>query len=488
MTQVSISHTVSTDSSKTLNPSKTLIPLMWFLFLANCGYLLMYAPNLPIWQLGKWIEINGLSIIIWMIVSFFSAIIQTYSSNYLKGFKHQNRFTYISFGFTLSVMAFVIANHVFLLLGFWFLMGMTMSLLIGIHSEWKEAKHAASFARKNYIASTFFLALGVILLAIQSGEWNINGILSQLNELSIGTTTIAALCILIAALIQSAIFPFHTWLMSAMTSPTPASALMHAGFVNAAGILLTLFSPLWFETQLLSLIFVIGCLTAIIAQFTKLLQVNVKQKLACSTSAQMSFMVMQCGLGFFSAAITHLILHGFYKAYLFLSSGEEIENSIPKQPDAIVWKPLQTLLIVTSSILGGILFAFLTGKGMTLDTGVLLVFIVVITIGQVVYNILNQSSLSIAKQLIVGPLVIILGIAAYAFMFNGVTTLISDMPMINTAVPLEPIHLIFGLFFLIAFYVMLSGIYRKNAWIYVKLLNNSQPYSKTILSFKDKQN
>jgi NAD(P)H-quinone oxidoreductase subunit 5 len=488
MMQASNLDSSSKTSSSAFTVSKILIPLWWLLFLAHIGYLIRFAPNLPVWQVGEWIEINGLSIVISTIVLFFSAVIQTYATNYLKGFKHSNRFMWVSFTFTFSVIAFVIANHVLLLLAFWFLMGFSMSLLIGIHNEWKEARHAASFARKNYFASSFFLALGVILLAIQSGEWNINGILSQLNELSTITTTFAALSILIAALIQSAIFPFQKWLLSAMTSPTPASALMHAGFVNSAGILLTIFSPLWYQSHMLWLIFVIGCVTAIIAQFTKLLQVNVKQKLACSTSAQMSFMVMQCGLGFFSAAITHLILHGFYKAYLFLSSGEEIENSIPKKPDPMVWKPLQILIIAVSSVLGGVLFAFLTGKGMTLDTGVFLVFIVVITVGQVGYNILNQSSLSIAKQLVVGPLVIILGIVTYAIMFNGVTALLSDMPMINAALPLEPIHFIFGVVFLLAFYVMLSGAYRKNVWLYVKLLNNSQPYSKAILAFKNKQN
>ena len=107
-----------------------------------------------------------------------------------------------------------------------------------------------------------------------------------------------------------------------MTSPTPASALMHAGFVNGSGILLTLFAALIFASNTMDLLFIIGGLTAVIAQFTKLLQVNVKQKLACSTIAQMGFMIMQCGLGYFNAAIAHLILHGFYKAYLFLSSGE----------------------------------------------------------------------------------------------------------------------------------------------------------------------
>jgi NAD(P)H-quinone oxidoreductase subunit 5 len=117
-----------------------------------------------------------------------------------------------------------------------------------------------------------------------------------------------------------AIYPFHRWLLSAMTSPTPASALMHAGFVNGSGILLALFSTVLFASNTLIILFIIGGLTAVIAQFTKLLQVNVKQKLACSTIAQMGFMIMQCGLGF-SMRVVHLLLHGFYKAYLFLSAG-----------------------------------------------------------------------------------------------------------------------------------------------------------------------
>ncbi len=485
MMQVFSNPSAPISSSNSYAPSKILIPLLWLLFLADCSYIFMYAPNLPVWQFGSWVEINGLSIIIWTVVAFFSAIIQKYSSNYLKGFKHQNRFSYISFGFTLSVMAFVIANNIFLLLIFWFLMGFTMSLLIGIEREWKEAKHAASLALKNYIASSLFLGLGVLLLATNTSEWNITGILSKLDSISTLIMFCAALCILLAALIQSAIFPFQTWLMSAMTSPTPASALMHAGFINAAGILLAMFSPLWFETSMLSIIFVIGCVTAIIAQFTKLLQVNVKQKLACSTSAQMSFMVMQCGLGFFSAAITHLILHGFYKAYLFLSSGGEIQNSVPKQPENVVWKPLQILFIVVLSILGGLFFAWLTGKGRSLDTGVFLMLIVTITVGQVVYNILNHSSLSKAKQLVVGPILIVIGIATYAFVFNGITVLMSDRILQNIALPLEPVHFIFAIVFLLAFYIMVSGKYRKSLWLYVKLLNHSQPNSKTIISFNN---
>ncbi|MCL4140223.1 UNVERIFIED_CONTAM: hypothetical protein GTU68_048275 [Idotea baltica] len=270
-----------------------------------------------------------------------------------------------------------------------------------------------------------------------------------------------------------------------MTSPTPASALMHAGFVNGAGILLAIFAPLLFKADMLLVIFIIGGVTAIVSQFTKLLQVNVKQKLACSTSAQMSFMIMQCGLGFFSAAITHLILHGFYKAYLFLSSGEEIENSTPKDSHRIIIKPLQTIFILVISILGGILFALITGKGTAFDSGLFLTFIVAITVGQVAYNIINQSTLSTVKKLIVLPILIVVGIGVYGLCFNGVSLLMSDMPLTNIPLELTSVHIGFGIVFLIAFYIMLFGIYRKIPWLYVKLLNSSQPYSKSILSFKN---
>lgn len=464
--------------------SKIFIPLAWILFLANVGYVAYYAPNLPQVQFGDFIALNSLTTIIWLVVTFFSAIIQTFAANYLKGFKYKGQFSVISFAFTLSVMLFVAANHIILFCASWFIMGYFMSLLIGINAKWKEAQHASRYARNNYIVSTLILSGSVGLLAFQTNMWTITGIREALPELSTSISVVSAVGILIAAMIQSAIFPFHRWLMSAMTSPTPASALMHAGFVNAAGILLAIFAPLLVQAQLLTIIFIVGCLTAIFSQFSKLLQVNVKQKLACSTSAQMSFMIMQCGLGFFSAAITHLILHGFYKAYLFLSSGEEIENSTPKAPQTIQIKPLETLFILGISILGGILFALITGKGLGLDTGLFLTFIVAITVGQVSYNVLNHGALPMAKKLLILPLASAVGIGVYAMTYNGISLLMADMPLANMAIELNVVHILFGVIFLVSFYIMLTGMYRKIPWLYVKLLNASQPYEKSILSIK----
>ncbi|MFD1615989.1 proton-conducting transporter transmembrane domain-containing protein [Gelatiniphilus marinus] len=464
--------------------SGIFIPLAWVLFIANVGYVLFYVPNLPQWQLGGLIAINGLSTIMWLVVTFFSAIIQTYASNYLKGFKYKGKFLLVSFLFALSVMFFVVANNVVLFCASWLIMGYLMTLLIGINTGWEEAKNAARYARNNFIISTVFLSLATGLLVFYTNAWTLTGIREGLPALTKGVATLAALGVLLAALIQSAIFPFHRWLMSAMTSPTPASALMHAGFVNAAGILLTIFAPLLVETQVLTLIFIIGSVTAIFSQFSKLLQVNIKQKLACSTSAQMSFMIMQCGLGFFSAAITHLILHGFYKAYLFLSSGEEIEKSIPKDALPIQIKPIQTLFILVISGLGGVLFAYITGKGLAWDTGLFLTFIVAITVGQITYNVLNHFRFSIVKKIIVLPFALAIGIGVYALTYNGIALLLADMPMANKPIDLTYVHVLVGALFLLAFYVMLSGRYQKIPWLYVKLLNASQPFNKSVISYK----
>ena len=237
---------------------------------------------------------------------------------------------------------------------------------------------------------------------------------------------------------------------------------------------------------MLNVLFIIGGLTAIIAQFTKLLQVNVKQKLACSTIAQMGFMIMQCGLGFFNAAVAHLILHGFYKSYLFLSSGEEIAQTKPEKATELKIKPLQAFLVVLFGAVGAFLFATWTGKGMQLDSGAFLTIVVAITVGQATYNILKERSLSFLQKITVPPLLFISGIGLYALMYNGVTILMSDMPMVNEPLQLTSTQIIFNVIFLIGFFIMKLGSYKKIPWLYVKLMNMSQPYKKSVLMYKSK--
>jgi NAD(P)H-quinone oxidoreductase subunit 5 len=478
--------TIPVSSVQDLVLSKFVIALLWLLFAGNLVYLILNFSSVPVWKLGSVFRINGFTILIWTTVTFFSAIVASYAGNYLKGFRFHSRFMVLCLGFTLSVMLLVMSNHIILFILSWLIMGVLMSQLIGIDKTWGEAREASKFTQKYFLTGTLFLTLGMSLLSFYSNEFTVSELSYVVNELPLFIIIPAALCVIAAAIVQSAIYPFHRWLLSAMTAPTPASALMHAGFVNGAGILLALFSTLLFASNTLTILFVIGGLTAIIAQFTKLLQVNVKQKLGCSTIAQMGFMIMQCGLGFFNAAVVHLILHGFYKAYLFLSSGEEISQTIPQKPSPLKIKPLQGFAVLLFGGLGAILFALWTGKDMNMDSSIFLTLIVAITVGQATYNIVKEHSLSNKQKIIVPSILFTAGIGIYALMYSGVTILMSDMPMIAQPMPLSWPQIIFGIIFLAGFFIMKLGVYKKIPWLYVKLMNISQPHEKTVLMYKTK--
>lgn len=464
--------------------SKLASPLLWLMFFCSVGLLIFHQVKNTQWNFKNIFSINGFTLLIWITVTFFSAIVSSYSKNYLKGFKYHQRFTTLSLIFTLSVMAFVVSNHILPFLFSWLLMGLIMARLIGVNSDWGEAREASKFAQKFFLLGTALLSIGVLILSFFSSYFTISEILLNLGKVPHFIVIIAAFCIIIAAIIQSAMYPFHRWLLSAMTAPTPASALMHAGFVNGAGILLTILSAVLMSSNTLTLIFIIGGLTAIVAQFTKLLQVNVKQKLACSTIAQMGFMIMQCGLGFFNAAVAHLILHGFYKAYLFLSSGEEIANTAPKNPEKIKIKPFQAFTVLLFGIAGAILFSLLTSKTNVNDSGVFLTLIVAITVGQVTYNIVKEKSLSNIQKAVVPIVLFVSGIGIYALLYNGVTILMLDMPFAEVPQPRSILQTVFGVVFLLGFFIMKLGLYKKIPWLYVKLLNLSQPNKKTVLSYK----
>ena len=458
--------------------------LLWLFFLGNGLLLILYGSSIIKPFHNALFRLNGFTYLIWTTVSFFSAIVGSYSSNYLKGVSYKAIFSRLTIGFTLSVMLFVASNHVFAILCSWFIMGIFMSKLIGIDKTWGDAKEAARYTQNYFTTGTLFLSTGVLLLAFSSGRFTLIGLNASLSDIPNNILVISAICIITAAAIQSAMFPFQKWLLSAMTAPTPASALMHAGFVNGAGLLLALLASVIVTSNTLNVLFIIGGLTALIAQFTKLLQVNVKQKLACSTIAQMGFMIMQCGLGFFNAAVVHLILHGFYKAYLFLSSGEDINESLPTPKPVLNITPLQSIIVLIFGLLGAFVFTQLTGKGYAIDSRLFLTVIVAITVGQITYNIVKEKSLSILQKILFPPVLFISGIVVYALMYNGVTSIMTNMPLAGQPTEITWIQIIFGMFFLVGFFIMKLGIYKKFPWLYVKLMTLSQPYKKTVLMYK----
>ncbi|NDH07095.1 hypothetical protein EBX93_14445, partial [bacterium] len=140
--------------------------------------------------------------------------------------------------------------------------------------------------------------------------------------------TWVGLFLVLAAMTKSAQFPFHTWLPDTMETPTPVSALMHAGVINAGGFLIIRLSPLvTLSPMALDILAIVGSMTALMGSLLMLTQTSIKRSLAYSTIAQMGFMMLQCGLGAFIPALLHILAHSFYKAHAFLSSGGILESA-----------------------------------------------------------------------------------------------------------------------------------------------------------------
>jgi NAD(P)H-quinone oxidoreductase subunit 5 len=197
--------------------------------------------------------------------------------------------------------------------------------------------------------------------------------------------------ILMGALSQSAIWPFHKWLLSSLNAPTPVSAVMHAGLVYGGGFLLARFAPLYLEASfMLSFIFAVGLASAVLGTLWYLMKNDVKRMLACSTMGQMGFMIAQCGLGLFPAAVAHLCWHGLYKAYLFLASGaaaQEKRLDFSIKPDL----PLFALSLMCGFVGAG-LFALVANKvAFTMDTTIVLLVVAVIAGAQIAMPIMREN-------------------------------------------------------------------------------------------------
>jgi NAD(P)H-quinone oxidoreductase subunit 5 len=290
-------------------------------------------------------------------------------------------------------------------------------------------------------------------------------------------------------MVQSALVPFHTWLLSSMTAPTPASALMHAGFVNAGGILLLRFAPVvTADATFMLLVVVVGATSALLGKLLKTVQTDVKRKLGCSTTGQMGFMIAQAGLGFFGAAIAHLILHGFYKAYLFLSAGEQVEHTSPATSKTGAATLVGGAVTVLTAIAGGALFALFTGKGTHLDSGLLLTGLISLTTLHATWSVVRKSELPVTVRYGVVPLVFLPAIAVYAGVYTAVTAVLADVALVTAPTDLTLVHGVVAVAFLAAYVAIETGVYQRSHRLYVALVNASQPSTETVLTSTEEYN
>ena len=287
--------------------------------------------------------VDQLTVLLLLLVTGVSLIVHVYSSRYMIGESRYNRFFAVIALFTFSMILLVMSGNLLMLLISWEVMGICSYLLISHAAERPSACRAATKAFLVNAIADVGLSVGIILTFFTFGTLDIQTILAQAEgmqdhtinilewmglDLHIYPVTVIPFLLFIGAMGKSAQIPFHVWLPGAMEAPTPVSALIHAAtMVNAGPFLLVRLSPLIIlSPYAMTFIFIIGAATAVFAGIVSLTQSDIKKILAYSTISQIGFMVMACGLGAFAVAVFHLLAHGCYKAFFFLSTGNTLRS------------------------------------------------------------------------------------------------------------------------------------------------------------------
>jgi NADH-quinone oxidoreductase subunit L len=284
-------------------------------------------------QLGVYVD--GLTAMMFVLVTTVSLMVQVYSREYMHG---EDRFTYffamLSL-FTFSMLWLVVANNTLQAVVGWELVGVCSFLLIGFYWEEKSNQDAANKAFLTTKFADVGLVVGVIVLSVPMFDLVDDGKVFDIQhlvhaaaegQLPTGTVVLGALMIFLGAVGKSGQMPLHVWLPDAMAGPTPVSALIHAATMVTAGVFLVArLYPVYAQSiVVMNTVAIVGVITLFLAGFVALVQDDIKKVLAYSTVSQLGYMMAALGVGGYTAGIFHLFTHGFFKALLFLGSGSLI--------------------------------------------------------------------------------------------------------------------------------------------------------------------
>jgi NAD(P)H-quinone oxidoreductase subunit 5 len=285
------------------------------------------SPLLGVAGAGLSTRLDVVSVTMLLLVSFVGWVVLRYSATYLDGEPRQAAFVAWMAATLASVLLLVQAGNLVLLVVAWITTSLSLHRLLLFYGERVEAIRAA---RKKFVVARLgdaALIGAAALLSIGYGTADIAAILAAAREgVAPATATWAAGLLAIAAILKSAQFPTHGWLTEVMETPTPVSALLHAGVINAGGFLLIRFADVMLLAPgVLAALVIVGGFTALAGGLAMLTQPAIKNSLAWSTIAQMGFMIMQCGLALFPLALLHIVAHSLYKAHAFLASGTAVD-------------------------------------------------------------------------------------------------------------------------------------------------------------------
>lgn len=319
---------------KRFSTISTVIGLLTAVFYCTmvAKYSLLETGFLGIGNVGLSLRIDSISVIMFSMIALLSFIIIRFSLNYLDGDKRQGAFIGRLAATIASVQLLVLSGNLGILFISWVLTSITLHRLLIFY---RERPGAIIAARKKFLiarlADLCVLSAAIILYQIFETA-NLEEIFSLIknnfaNDSSPYNLEIVALLFATAAILKSAQFPTHGWLIEVMETPTPVSALLHAGLLNAGPFLIIRMAFIMESTTYASIVLiVIGAFTSLFASVVYLTQTSVKTALGYSSVGHMGFSLMMCGFSLFPAAMLHLVAHSFYKAHSFLASGGVIES------------------------------------------------------------------------------------------------------------------------------------------------------------------
>ncbi|MGC1241734.1 MAG: NADH-quinone oxidoreductase subunit L [Chryseosolibacter sp.] len=278
---------------------------------------------------GVALYLDALSMVFIFVITFVGFLIHIYSIGFMADDEGFSRFFAFLNLFVCSMLILVLADNLVLLYLGWEGVGLCSYLLIGF---WYQEERNGYAARKAFIITRVgdtAMAIGLFMLFSTLGTLNIQDILTQAPQAwTVGSQTVVAIAFLLlgGAVGKSAQLPLQTWLPDAMAGPSPVSALIHAATMVTAGVYLIARMHVVFELAPTAQLWVgiIGAITLLIAGFSALTQFDLKRVLAYSTISQIGYMFLALGIGAWSSAIFHFMIHAFFKALLFLAAGAVI--------------------------------------------------------------------------------------------------------------------------------------------------------------------
>lgn len=280
------------------------------------------SPLIGVGGVGFSVRLDAVSAVMLGLVSFVGWVVLRYSATYLDGEARQGAFMGWMALVLAGVMLLVTAGNLGQLGVAWVGVALGLHRLLLFYPDRVQARRAA---RKKAITARMGDAAVIAASVTLVGAFG-TGDIATLNATAAGPMAMVAAGLLaLAAVLKSALFPLHGWLVEMMETPTPVSALLHAGVVNAGGFLLIRLADVMLAAPgVLAVLVAVGGFSALVAGLVMLTQTAVKTALAWSTVAQMGFMILQCGLALFPLALLHIVAHSLYKAHAFLGSGAAV--------------------------------------------------------------------------------------------------------------------------------------------------------------------